>query len=205
MPLPFSNRQWSVLLAAVGFAVGPATATSILPPTFEQLVDLSGRVVRATVLEVRPYTDSHEGEKLVRTEITLDVHESWAGSVPVGELKIRHLGGEVEGLSMQVSSMPRYEVGQEMVLFLHARDGFICPTVGWGHGKYHVDRSDPSAVRIRRSNGELLQGLDQISRSIESGPVQARSFDPLGQTEGMTLAQFRQLVRQQLALSPRAE
>ena len=182
------------------------TATSIRPPSFEQLVDQSGRIVRATIENIRPYADSYEGKTIVRTEVTLNVLESIAGNVPTGELKIRMLGGEVAGLRLDVGAMPKFERGQEVVLFLHPRDGFICPTVGWGHGKYQVDRSATDGIaRVRRSNGESLRGLDQISQPIHAGPLETQSFDPLSQSDGMTLGQFRQLVRQQFEFNRRQE
>lgn len=183
-----------------------ATATSIRPPNFEQLVENSGKVVRATIESVRPYEDSHQGERIVRTEVTLNVLESIAGNVAPGELKIKYLGGQVGDLRLEVGAMPNFKPGSEVVLFLHPHDRFICPTVGWGHGKYQVDRSSADGVaRVRRSNGELLQGLDQIEQPIHSGAMQTQSFDPFSQSNGMTLSQFRQLVRQQSELSRKQE
>jgi hypothetical protein len=182
------------------------SATSIRPPSFEELVDQSGRIVRATVEDIRPYVDEHNGEKIVRTEVTLNVLESIDGRVPTGELKIRYLGGQVGDLRLEVGAMPKFEPGSEVVLFLHPHDRFICPTVGWGHGKYQVDRSRADGVaRVRRSNGEFLQGMDQVSQPIHAGPVRTQSFDPLSQSDGMTLSQFRQLVRQQFEFSRRQE
>jgi len=198
MNAPVTLCRWPLLLSLFAFVVSLAQATSIRPPHFEQLVERSGRIVRAEVRDVRPYEDSHEGKRIVRTEITLEVLESLDGAVPLGELKIRQLGGQVGDLRLEVGAMPKFEVGKELVLFLHGTDSFICPTVGWGHGKYFVDRSDPLNARILRSNGEHLRGLDQVSSPIHAGPVRAQSFDPLSQPDGLTLIQFREMVRQQV-------
>lgn len=194
------------LLIAGLLLASTVSATSIRPPNFEQLVENSGKVVRATIENIRPYEDSYEGERIVRTEVTLNVLESIAGNVAPGELKIRYLGGQVGDLRLEVGAMPQFKPGSEVVLFLHPHDRFICPTVGWGHGKYQVDRSSVDGVaRVRRSNGDLLQGLDQIAEPIHGGALQTQSFDPLSQSNGITLAQFRQLVRQQVEINRRQE
>ncbi len=187
------------LLVGWGVLTSATWATTIRPPSFEELVDLSGRIVRAEVVEVRPFEDSHEEDRIVRTEIILNVLESFDGNVPVGELRIRHLGGEVNGLRLEVGAMPKFESGKEVVLFLHSEGRFICPTVGWGHGKYRVDRTASDGVaRIIRSNGLPLQSIAQVAEPIHGGPMKAQSFDPLSQPDGLSLAQFRQLVSNQI-------
>ena len=174
-----------------------ATATSIRPPSFSQLVEQSGSVVRATVQSVRPYEDSYEGERIVRTEVTLNVLESIVGEVATGELKIRMLGGEVAGLRLEVGAMPKFELGKERVLFLHPEGRFICPTVGWGHGKYQVDRSGADGVaRVRRSNCRPLQDLQQVAQPIHGHDEHVQGWSS-GFTSGMSLEQFRLSVRQQ--------
>lgn len=188
-----------VALSVASFAVLPiVTATSIRPPSFAQLVDQSDRVVRAAVQSIRSYEDSYEGEQIVRTGVTLTVLESINGNVPTGELKIRLLGGEVPGLRLDVGGMPKFEVGKELVLFLHPQGRFICPTVGWGHGKYYIDRSGADGVaRVRRSNGNLLQNLQQISAPIHPHGEQVNGLSA-GFLSGMSLDQFRLSVQQRV-------
>lgn len=195
----FRCRFW---LALCAFVVGlsSASATTIRPPSFEQLVDGSGRIVRATVLSVRPYEDTFEGKRIVRTEIVLNVLDAIRGEQAIGELTIRHLGGSLPGLRMEVGAMPDFEVGKELVLFLHGEGRFVCPTVGWGHGQYHVDRSGSDGVaRIRRSNGRMLTSLSQVEEPIhaEAGESHAFSTSP-GATTGMSLFDFTMSVREQM-------
>ena len=188
-----SGRRIWFLLACLFNGLLTASATSIRPPSFEQLVDGSGRIVRATVNSVRPYEDSYEGERVVRTEIVLNVLENIRGEGTTGELKIRHLGGSVNGLRMEVGAMPKFEVGKEMVLFLHGEGRFICPTVGWGHGQYGVDRSGADGVaRIRRSNGSMLTSLKQVAESIHEERITQRSVSPV--VTGMSLQNFKLFV-----------
>ena len=186
----FSGRRMWLLFACLVTGLVTASATSIRPPSFEQLVDGSGRIVRATVSSVRPYEDSYEGKRVVRTEIVLNVLETIRGEVTTGELKIRHLGGSVNGLRMEVGAMPKFEVGKEMVLFLHGEGRFICPTVGWGHGQYRVDRSGADGVaRIRRSNGSMLANLKQVAEPIHEERITQQSLSPV--VAGMSLQNFK--------------
>ena len=186
----FSGRRIGLLFTCLFFGLMTASATSIRPPSFEQLVDGSGRIVRATVSSVRPYEDSYEGKRVVRTEIVLNVLENIRGEGTSGELKIRHLGGEVNGLRMEVGAMPKFEVGKEMVLFLHGEGRFICPTVGWGHGQYGVDRSGVDGIaRIRRSNGSMLSNLKQVAESFHEERLTQQSNTPV--ISGMSLQNFK--------------
>lgn len=186
----FSGRRIWLLLVCLFTGVITASATSIRPPSFEQLVDGSGRIVRATVSSVRPYEDSYEGKRVVRTEIVLNVLETIRGEGATGELKIRHLGGSIGGLRMEVGAMPKFEVGKEMVLFLHGEGRFICPTVGWGHGQYGVDRSGADGVaRIRRSNGSMLSNLKQVAEPIHEERITQQSISPV--LSGMSLQNFK--------------
>jgi hypothetical protein len=197
----FRFSRWIVFSAALALvAVTIARATSIRPPNFDQLVENSGRIVHATVEQVRPYEDSYEGKRIVRTEVTLQVVESLDGNVSAGRLVIRHLGGSVNDLRLEVGAMPEYTPGQEVVLFLHGEGRYICPTVGWGHGKYFVDRSSVDGVaRVRRSDGSSLQNLQQVAEPIHDEGHHAQHEEDHSSVDGMTLAQFRLNVREQLA------
>lgn len=192
-------RLCSGLVTAIMLSAVPLTGTSIRPPDFAQLVAQSGNIVRARIDQVRPYADSYQGEALVRTEVTLNVLETWAGEVKPGGLKIHLLGGEIPGLRLEVGAMPTFDLGKEVILFLHPAGRFVCPTVGWGHGKYQVDRSGADGVaRVRRSNGLALEHLEQISHPIDSAPEAAALSQSAAGVPGMTLDQFRLSVRRQI-------
>lgn len=146
------------------------------------------------VQDFRPYEDFHEGERIVRTEITLNVLESISGDVPLDELKIRHLGGQIEGPRLEVGTMPKFDVGAEVVLFLHGEGRFICPTVGWGHGMYLIDRKGSDGVaRIRRSDGQFLRSLTHVSQPIhshEDHEIDHPAISPPPAELGMSLSVF---------------
>ncbi|MEJ6601509.1 MAG: hypothetical protein QNL51_02940 [Opitutaceae bacterium] len=195
MPNPTSalRRFWLALMFLTA-GIATTSATSIRPPSFDQLVDGSGRIVRATVHSVRPYEDSFEGKRIVRTEIVLNVLETIRGETGPSEVTIRHLGGRIEGLAMEVGAMPKFEVGKEMVLFLHGEGRFICPTVGWGHGQYGVDRSGVDGVaRIRRSDGRMLSSLKQVAEPMHEEEIRIQSVGPVA--TGMSLLNFTLSVR----------
>ena len=183
-------RRVLLLLASCWIGLSPAFATTIRPPDFDELVGNSGRIVRATVHSVRPYEDSYEGKRIVRTEIVLNVLETLRGENVTSELRIRQLGGEIDGLRLEVGAMPKFEVGRELVLFLHGEGKFICPTVGWGHGKYFVDRSSLDGVaRIRRSDGRMLTSLKQVAEPMHG--IEAAALTAGSAETGMSLTDFR--------------
>ena len=137
----------SVAVAAVLVpARGDATMVKRLP--LEAVVARAARIVHGTVVEVQSGRDD---VGLPSTWVTLDVAETLKGQS--GErVTFKQFGVHVplsDGTITGVPGLPRYKVGDEVVLFLHAPSvrGFTSP-VGLGQGCYHVSR--PGAAPMAR-------------------------------------------------------
>jgi hypothetical protein len=74
---------------------------------------------------------------------------------------------------MTVGGMPRFEVGDEDVLFVSGNGRSICPLYGMMHGRYSVER-DPATGRkfVTRSNGVPLRSTTQVSAPMERGVLE---------------------------------
>lgn len=154
--------------------VGEAAATTVVPPEFEALVNESDYIVHARVRAVGAEKRvSERGVKIV-TKVELEVIEVVAGTPPA-KIVLELLGGRVGDEEMTVGGMPRFEMGDEDVLFVSGNGRSICPLYGMMHGRYSVER-DPGTGRkfVTRSNGVPLRSTAQVSARMEGAPEESR-------------------------------
>jgi len=136
MRFPLGVASVAIALAAT---VVPAPATTLvrrLP--LEQVAAEAARVVHATVIDVHSDRDEWGAPA---TWITFDVARTLKGSV-ARQLTIKQFGTAApldDGSLARIPGLPRYTVGEEVVLFLRGDSarGFTSP-VGLGQGVYRV-------------------------------------------------------------------
>ena len=138
-------RRSLLALFFVALAAFSAGATTVIPLTFEQLVDGSQAVVYGRVSGVRSqWTDDHRFiESVVTVEILRDMKgsagESIAFTIP---------GGQVGRYLNVIPGAPTFATGDLAVFFLTAQGARLPVTTGFTQGIYRVQRN--------ASSGEML-------------------------------------------------
>ena len=138
--------------------VAALRATTVIAPTFNELVAESEVIARVEVTAVRPaWVESPQG-RIIKTFVTFRVVRALKGT-PTADLTLPFLGGELDGETMRVSGMPRFTVGQKDIVFLSDTRGVqFSPLVGLMHGRYRV-QTDAATSRdyIARDDGAPLE------------------------------------------------
>jgi len=172
-----------LLLAIVAVAFTQMAATTVIPPTFEQLVQQAEVIFQGTVTNSRSIWEGEGGQRHIETYVTFNVEDSVKGQAGAS-YTIRMLGGTVGDETMEVTDAPKFKVGDREILFVeHNNDQFI-PLVGINHGRFHV-RHDDQAGRdvVFNGDGELVHDLTQLGRNEEAATAadvsQAISADDL--------------------------
>ena len=147
------------LFSLLVFTPGAALrATTVIAPTFNELVAESEVIARVEVTAVRPtWVESPQG-RVIKTFVTFRVVRALKGT-PAAELTLPFLGGELDGETMRVSGMPRFTIGQKDIVFLSDTRGVqFSPLVGLMHGRYRV-QTDAATSRdyIARDDGAPLE------------------------------------------------
>jgi len=93
----------------------PSGASTAPPPGEETLFEMADYVVEGQVERVTSVWDEEQGT--IYTLITLAVSNHLKGNLP-DSVTIKHLGGEVDDLSLVVSTEPSFTVGEEVRLYL---------------------------------------------------------------------------------------
>ncbi|MSU50848.1 MAG: hypothetical protein EXS37_17465 [Opitutus sp.] len=142
--------------------VPAASATSVVAPSFSELVAEAQDIFRAKVREVRSaWVDSPQG-RVIKTYVTFDVLKRLKGQAPA-ELTLQFLGGELDGESMRVAGMPRFSVGQTELVFVSGNGRRFCPLVAMMHGRYRVQTDSASGREyVARDDGVPLESEHDV-------------------------------------------
>lgn len=135
------------LLCAIllGFPVA-TVATSIKKLDFQEKIRRADRIFTAEIIKKHSYWN--EDHSRILTDVTLKVTRKVTGKFTSGTIVITVLGGEIkeENVGLKVSGMPKFELGEEKLLFLDSNLKQYCPIIGWRQGAYKVF-ADPRTKR----------------------------------------------------------
>ena len=184
------HMRQSALFAAtivLGFAAS-ARPTTIVAPSFQELVARAEQVVVAQVVARRStWVGSRSGRAIV-TDVTFLIERTIKGSV-YAERSLEFLGGAVGDDTMEVDGMPEFRVGDRDVLFIRDSGRPASPLVGFMYGRFRIVRDGVTGVEtIRTHDGRPLASpadvgngrppafvaphgltLDEFVRAIDSG------------------------------------
>jgi hypothetical protein len=144
-----SSSRLILGLLVLSFVAGPpASATSYVPVSDENLVAKADLVVRARVVAAEP---SAALAGMPATEYTAEVREVLKGEAPSAPLVVRVPGGidRSRGRGMHVFGAPEFSDGEEVLLFLTARrDGTWAP-LHLMLGAFHEVRANGRTLALR--------------------------------------------------------
>lgn len=151
----------------VGFAPA-ALATTVLKVDVPTMTQTSEWVVRAQVHRVTPADLRKEGRGFF-TDVELQISEVYRGAKVPARYVLRLIGGEgADGMRMWIPGMPRFAVGDDVVIFLERTSAGHIPC-GLSQGVYRVTpdalgdlwvRQAPHSVHLmRRDLHGRLEGV----------------------------------------------
>lgn len=159
-------------------------ATSFINRPFPEIVQDAPVILRGKVLKT--YSDwgkGPDGGRRIYTFAEIDVREVFKGSVQPNSVVIREIGGEKDGVGMQVSGASQFSQGEDIVVMLSDKNEEGSFSVrGLMMGKFNVEHPNSGeefltgpGLRGRQidTDGQkkvLLQELRDIIRSQPSAP-----------------------------------
>jgi hypothetical protein len=131
-----------------------AHATTAIVPRDDEMVVESRAIVTGRVIGLSTSVDANTD--LVYTYIRLEVNTVLKGNVTEREIVLKELGGETRERGTMIFGMPRFEIGQDVLVYLNTwRDGSLRVHQGF-LGKFNINR-DSSTGRLfveRQLEGE---------------------------------------------------
>src|SRR5580704_3308328 len=155
-------------LTLIGLAFAGITATTVIPPTFDQLVRQAELIFQGTVTDARSVWEGEGGQRHIETYVTFKVDDNVKGDAG-NSYTIRMLGGTVGDQTMEVSDAPKFKVGDRDILFVeHNYDQFV-PLVGIDYGRFHIQHDDATGRDIVvNGEGEPVRDLTKLGREEQS-------------------------------------
>ena len=154
----FSLICWSPALAAM--------ASSLLPATTDQHIQISSAVFRGQIVEVQSFRDPSDDHLYTRTIVRVD--EVFKGKLPA-QVKLVHRGGTVGEVGEIDGFAPQFRLGEERLLFVSRRP----------EGTLYAARGNESAFKLPPATGgpsspDFAAGqtlLAELRHKIANGPL----------------------------------
>jgi hypothetical protein len=164
-------------------AIGLACATTVIPPSFDELVSQAEVIFQGTVTNVRSEWTGEGAQRHIVSYITFKVNDTFKGN-PGDQITLRMVGGTVNGQTMEVTDAPKFKKGDRNVLFVENNGRQFVPLVGIMHGRYHVKQDASGHDVIYKNDGSPLSSTDQVGKEsgAEGAPIALQQFKQAVQT-----------------------
>src|SRR5580704_4654253 len=157
---------WILFLGGLALLAVAAGATTLSRLKFEDLAQESTAVARMRCLGANSQWERGE----IWTETKFEVLEREKGQLP-GIVTVRLLGGNVGHLHSHVDEVPSFRAGEEVYLFLWAREGEPYQVLGWSQGTFRIARNPQSGQEIVTQDSASSPVFDTHVRTFRRGGI----------------------------------
>jgi hypothetical protein len=184
-------RRSLFLLACLPFTFPALWATTVIPPTFDQLVNQAELIFQGTVTDLRSQWMGEGAERYIVTFVTFKIDDPIKGVLDEN-YTIRMFGGTLDGQTMEATDTPRFKLGDRDVLFVENNGTQFVPLVGIMHGRFRIQKEASGRENVSKDNGAPVSdvaklGLDE--KAAASGSA-------------ISTAEFKAAIRQKLGQNP---
>jgi hypothetical protein len=159
-------KKFSFFLSLACLCVGldATRGTTVIPPTFDELVSRAEVIFQGTVTDVRSQWTGEGAQHRIESYVTFRVEDAMKGA-PGESYTLRMLGGTVDGETMEVSDSPKFKIGDRDVIFVENNGSQFIPLVGIMHGRFHVDKDKETGREMITTNErEPLKDLSRLGK-----------------------------------------
>ncbi len=178
------------------FALSSARATTVIPPTFDELVSQAEVIIQGTVTDVKSQWTGEGAQRHIVSYVTVKVEETIKGKAG-DSYTLQMLGGTVGEDTLEVSDSPKFAVGDRDILFVVDNGKQFVPLVGIMHGRFHVKQDKQTgADMILADNGDAITNLHAIGKQDEAVSTKANTN---AVERPLDVATFKAAIRSKLA------
>jgi hypothetical protein len=142
-----------------------ASATTIIPPSFAQLVRQAELIFQGTVTDVKSMWAGQGAERHIETSVTFRVDDAIKGKSGAS-YSIFLLGGTLDGQTLEVTDTPKFKPGDRDIVFVEKNGEQFVPLVGIGFGRFRVERDAKSGREfISTGEGEPLEDVAKLGHA----------------------------------------
>ncbi len=175
-------------------AVNTARATTVIPPTFDQLVSQAEVIFEGTVTDVTSQWVGEGAQRHIVSFVTFKVNDPIKGKAG-GTYTIRMLGGKVGDETMEVTDTPKFTRGDRDILFVENNGKQFVPLVGIGYGRFRVQQQGGREV-VADDHGGAVKDLAKLG--TEDGAAHAQAHARAAVSESLSASDFKAAIRAKL-------
>ena len=182
-------------------ALHNAQATTVVPPSFDELVDQAQLIFQGTVTETQSQWAGEGASRRIVTYVTFTVDEAIKGD-PGATYTLRMLGGTVDGQTMEVTDSPKFKTGDRDIVFVENNGSQFIPLVGIMHGRYRVQQDKVTGKEVVATNsGNALTAVTEIGKDDghAHGKHGTQSAAAASGDRGLAASDFKSAIRAKLA------
>src|SRR5216117_759967 len=104
-------------------------ATTVIPPTFEEMADRAELVFAGRALVSRAEWRTVGTKRLIFTLVEFETEEVLKGNARKS-VTLQFLGGTIGDATLKITGVPRFNAGDRVILFVEKNGLQFCPVVG---------------------------------------------------------------------------
>ena len=176
-------------LSVISLLLPAARATTVIPPTFDELVTQAEMIFEGTVTGTRSEWTGEGSNRHIVTYVTFKIEDAIKGTVGA-EYTIRMFGGTIGDQTIEVTDAPKFKMGDRDILFVEHNGSQFIPLVGIMHGRFHV-QTEPNGAneKITKDSGAAMANVAKLGQDEVAAATGA----------AMSKADFKAAIRQKLA------
>src|ERR1043165_2743378 len=163
----------------VALLAANAPATTVIPPSFDQLVKEAQLIFEGRVMDVHCEWSGEGAQRVIVSYVTFEIEEGLKGSLGAN-FTLRLVGGTIGNETITIADAPVFQKGDRDILFVENNGRQFVPLVGIMYGRFHVQ-------------ADGVSGRDIVTDHAGRPPA---GISPLG------AADFKNLIRAKLATVP---
>ena len=178
-----------LLVSCLALSLATVRATTVIPPTFDRLVNDAEMIFEGTVTALKSEWIGEGADRHIVTYVTFKIEDPIKGAL-AAEYTIRMFGGTVGDKTMEATDTPKFKVGDRDILFVENNGKQFIPLVGIMHGRFRVKQDEVNAPEsISKDSGAQVSNLAKLGTD-ENGASSGKA---------LSKAEFKAAIRQKLA------
>ena len=162
-----TNLRRGLLAALLAvMTAGGAAATTLARMDLDELTRTAAVIVRARCLETSSRWE--DGHMWTRTKFV--VTEAWKSKAPQ-TIVVRLVGGQDGQRTVRVDGVPRFQEGEEVVLFLEPSLKGELTVTGWAQGTFRIGRDPGTGQESVTQDTSGLGVFDPATHEFRAGGV----------------------------------
>ena len=178
-----------LLVSCLALSLATIRATTVIPPTFDRLVNDAEMIFEGTVTALKSEWTGEGANRHIVTYVTFKIEDPIKGALGA-EYTIRMFGGTVDGQTMEATDTPKFKVGDRDILFVENNGKQFVPLVGIMHGRFRVKQDEVNAPEsISKDSGAHVSDVAKLGNDEKAA----------SSGKALSKAEFKAAIRQKLA------